>query len=118
MLAADGSSQTVQDEARAQLALQTLRGEEAISPQLSPPPASGLITHADAGRFPPRIRYSRSGAGLRRTSAAHVTPVARGAATKGHPKVPVPFGIPIRMRQASTAGSRSPETSATGMTWV
>ena len=57
MLAADGSSQTVQDEARAQLALQTLRGEEAISPQLSPPPASGLITHADAGRFPPQMRY-------------------------------------------------------------
>ena len=57
MLAADGARQTVQDEARAQLALQTLRGEEAISPQLSPPPASGLIAHRGAGRFPPQMRY-------------------------------------------------------------
>jgi hypothetical protein len=30
---------------------QTLRGEEAISPQLSPPPASGLIAQPGAGRF-------------------------------------------------------------------
>ena len=57
MLAADGARQTVQDEARAQLAPQTLRGEEAISPQLSPPPASGLIAYPGAGRFPPQMRY-------------------------------------------------------------
>ena len=37
MLARDAATQTVQDEARAQVVLQFLRGEEAISPQLSPP---------------------------------------------------------------------------------
>ena len=71
----------MRDEARAQSTLQSLRGEEAMSPQPSPPPASGLIEPSDIACLfggDRRILPRRPGA-----QTPRITSLWRGTRTDG-----------------------------------